>query len=230
MPGACKSSAKRKPKSAAPVSALVAVGWNWLGQKHRVMRTGLWVFVLVWTMTVYAAFWVRTSNPETHRVQGLYQAAQHNYAEAIGSLSQMLRLKPDDADTHCLLANILSEQDKAVEAVQHYREALRSRPDFPEALNNLALMLATSQETDIRNTAQAIQPAERACELTFYGTPSYISTLAVACAEAGRFDDAISTAQKACALASQSGKQELLERYQYLLALYLKHQPCRTAK
>ncbi len=27
-----------------PFSALVAVGWNWLGQKHRVMRTVLWVF------------------------------------------------------------------------------------------------------------------------------------------------------------------------------------------
>jgi tetratricopeptide (TPR) repeat protein len=204
-----------------PFSALVAVGWNWLGQKHRVMRTGLWVFVLVWTMTVYAAFWVRSSNPETYRVRGIGQAAQHNYAEAIGSLSQMLRLKPDDADTHCLLANILSEQDKAVEAVQHYREALRSRPDFPEALNNLALMLATSQETDIRNTAQAIQPAERACELTLYGTPGYISTLAVAYAEAGRFDEAISTADKACEVASESPDKDSLKESQAFLAINL---------
>jgi hypothetical protein len=48
-----------------PFSALVAAGWNWLGQKHRAMRTALWVFLLVWTMTVYAAFWVRAGNPET---------------------------------------------------------------------------------------------------------------------------------------------------------------------
>ena len=84
-----------------PFSALVAVGWNWLGQKHRAMRIVLWVVLLVWTMTVYATFWVRSSNPETHRVRGIYQAMQHSYAEAIASLSQTLRLNPDDADAHC---------------------------------------------------------------------------------------------------------------------------------
>jgi Tfp pilus assembly protein PilF len=185
------------------------------------MRTVLWVVLLVWTMTVYAAFWVRTSNPETHRVQGLYQAAQHNYAGAIESLSQTLRLKPDDADAHCILAEILSNQNRAVEAVQHYREALRIRPDLPKALNNLALMLATSREADIKNPAHAIQLAERACELTFYGTPGYISTLTVACAEAGRFDDAISTGQKACEVASESGDENLVKQNQEYLAINL---------
>jgi Flp pilus assembly protein TadD len=204
-----------------PFSALVAVGWNWLGQKHRAMRTVLWVVLLVWTMTVYAAFWVRNSNPETCRVRGSYQITQQHYAEAIGILSQTLRLKPDDADTHCILAEILSDQNKAVEAVQHYREALRIRPDFPEALNNLALMLATSKEADIRNAAHAIQPAERACELTLYGTPGYISTLAVAYAEAGRFDDAISTAEKACEVASESSDKTLLKQNQEFLAISL---------
>jgi len=204
-----------------PFSALVAVGWNWLGQKHRAMRTVLWVILLVWTMTVYAAFWVRNSNPETGRIRGSYQITQQRYAEAIENLTQTLRLKPDDADAHCLLAEILSGQNKAVEAVQHYHEALRIRPDFPEVLNNLALMLATSKETDIRNAAHAIQLAERACELTLYGTPSYISTLAVAYAEAGRFDDAISTAQKACALASESSDKDLLKQNQEFLAINL---------
>ena len=204
-----------------PFSALVAAGWNWLSRKHRAMRTVLWVLLLAWTMTVYTAFWVRSNNPETYRVHGLYQVAQHNYAEAIESLSQTLRLKPDDADAHFLLAEILRAQNKAVEAVQHYREALRIRPDFPEALNNLAWLLATSKEADIRNTVHAIQLAERACELTFYSTPIYISTLAVAYAEAGRFDDAISTAEKACELASESGDENLLKQNQEFLAINL---------
>jgi len=52
-----------------------------------------------------------------------------------------------------------------------------------------------------------------------------VGTLAAAYAEAGRFDDAIAAAQKACSLASQSGDQELLQKNQQLLALYLKHQP-----
>jgi Tfp pilus assembly protein PilF len=192
-----------------PFSALVAAGWNWLGQKHRAMRIMLWVLLLVWTMTVYAAFWIRNSNPETYRVRGIYQITQQRYAEAIGSLSQTLRLKPDDADTHFFLAEILSPQNKAVEAVQHYREALRIRPDFPEALNNLAWLLATSKEAGARDGAQAVQLAERACELTLYGTPIYISTLAVAYAEAGRFDDAIATAQKVRTLATEADETDL---------------------
>lgn len=192
-----------------PFSALVAAGWDWLGQKHRAMRTVLWVLLLVWTMTVYAAFWIRNSNPETYRVRGIYQITQQRYAEAIGSLSQTLRLKPDDADTHCILAEILSRQNKAVEAVQHYRKALRIRPDFPEALNDLAWLLATSKEAGARDGAQAVQLAERACELTLYGTPIYISTLAVAYAEAGRFDDAIATEQKARTLAAEADETDL---------------------
>ncbi|MGA2787245.1 MAG: tetratricopeptide repeat protein [Verrucomicrobiota bacterium] len=201
-----------------PFSALVAVGWGWLGQKHRAMRTVLWVVLLVWAMTAYAAFWIRNSNPETHRARGICQAAQHNYPEAIGSLTQTLRLNPDDADAHCYLAEILSDQNQAAEAVQHYREALRIRPDFPEALNHLALILAIRKETDIKNATHAIQLAEHACKLTFYGTPIYISTLAVAYAEAGRFDEAISTADKACEVASESGDKDSLKDNQAFLA------------
>jgi hypothetical protein len=53
--------------------------------------------------------------------------------------------------------------------------------------------------------------------------------LAAAYAEAGRFDDAIAMAQKACAMASESGEQDLLKRNQELLALYRTHQPYREA-
>jgi hypothetical protein len=56
-----------------------------------------------------------------------------------------------------------------------------------------------------------------------------VGTLAAAYAEAGRFDDAIATAQKACALATAAGEQDLLEKNQKLLALYRAHQPYHEA-
>jgi 4-amino-4-deoxy-L-arabinose transferase-like glycosyltransferase len=210
-----------------PFSALIAVGWNWLSQKHSVMRTVLWVFLLVWTITSYATFWIRSGNPETYRVRGIHQIAQQNYADALVSLSQVLQINPDDADTHCIVAEILSDQYKPAEAVQHYREALRIRPNFPEALNNLALMLDTREETDISGTTRAIHLAERACKLTLYRTPDYLNTLAKAYAQAGRFDEAISTEQKAYILASQSGSTDLLKKNQELLNLYQNHQTYR---
>jgi hypothetical protein len=53
--------------------------------------------------------------------------------------------------------------------------------------------------------------------------------LAAAYAEAGRFEEAVATAQKACALASESSQQELLKRNQELLELYRQHQPYHEA-
>ena len=192
-----------------PFSALVAVGWIGLRQKHRVWQTALWVLLLVWTMTVYTAFWIRSSNPETYRVRGIYLAGQQRYAEAMENFSRALQLRPDDAEAHCHLAEILSRQNKAVEAARHYREALRIRPDFPEALNNLAWMLATSKEPGVRDGAQAVQLAERACALTQYQKTVCIDTLVAAYAEAGRFDDAIATAQKARTLAAEADETDL---------------------
>jgi Tfp pilus assembly protein PilF/4-amino-4-deoxy-L-arabinose transferase-like glycosyltransferase len=192
-----------------PFSALVAVGWIGLRQKHRVWQTALWVLLLVWMMTVYTAFWIRSSNPETYRVRGIYLAGQQRYAEAMENFSRALQLAPDDAEAHCHLAEILSRQNKAVEAARHYREALRIRPDFPEALNNFAWMLATSKEPGARDGAQAVQLAERACALTQYQKTVCIDTLVAAYAEAGRFDDAIATAQKARILATEADETDL---------------------
>jgi Flp pilus assembly protein TadD len=113
------------------------------------------------------------------------------------------------------------------EAVLHLNEVLRIKPDSIGIMNNLAWLLATSRETSVRDGARAVSLAEQACQLTHYRQTTLVGTLAAAYAEAGRFDDAISTAQKACALASESGQQELLKRNQELLELYRAHQPDR---
>jgi hypothetical protein len=98
-----------------------------------------------------------------------------------------------------------------------------------DVLNYLAWLLATSPDAQIRDGVQAVQYAGRACELTHYGVPLFVDTLAAAYAEAGRFDDAISMAEKACALATATSDQGLLKRNQDLLALYRTHQPYHEA-
>ena len=98
-----------------------------------------------------------------------------------------------------------------------------------KTLNNLAWLLATCPDAHLRDGVQAVQYAERACELTHSGVTILVGTLAAAYAEAGRFEEAVATAQKACALASRTGDPELLKRNQELLALYLKHQPYHEA-
>jgi hypothetical protein len=126
---------------------------------------------------------------------------------------------------------------KPEESNKSNQSALPIDPDSNEAsknryladLNNHAWMLATSSEAKERNGELAVKLAERACELTHYRETILIGTLAAAYAEAGRFDDAISTGQKACALASELGNAELLKRNQELLELYREHQPYHEA-
>ena len=56
-----------------------------------------------------------------------------------------------------------------------------------------------------------------------------VGTLAAAYAEAGRYDDAITATEKACALETAAGEKELLEKNRKLLVLYRARQPYREA-
>ncbi|MGA2243225.1 MAG: tetratricopeptide repeat protein [Verrucomicrobiota bacterium] len=149
--------------------------------------------------------------------------------EAIAYYQKTLRINPDFADAHYNLGNILLQKGNVNEAIAHLQKALQIKPDSPDVLNNLAWLLATSPDAHIRDGVQAVKYAERACELTHHGVTLLVGTLAAAYAEAGRYDDAIAAAEKACALASAAGDQGLLKRNQDLLALYLKHQPYHEA-
>jgi hypothetical protein len=97
-------------------------------------------------------------------------------------------------------------------------------------LNNLAWVLATSPDNQIRDGSLAVELARRACELTHYETPIPMSTLAAAYAEAGHFEDAVSTAQDACTLAGQLGETNVLNKNQQLLLLYQSHKPYRVTE
>ena len=168
-------------------------------------------------------------NAEAYKWLGNVLDAQDKPGDASRALAcfeKSLKLQPT-AGAHTQMAGILTRQAKYPEAAGHYLAALRLNPNSPDVLNNLAWLLATCPDAHIRNGVQAVKYAERACELTHHQMTPMVGTLAAAYAEAGRFDDAISTAQKACALAIAAGEQDLLKRNQELLVLYRAHQPYR---
>jgi protein O-mannosyl-transferase len=167
---------------------------------------------------------------EAHNNLGYALCQKGRLDEAMAQYQTALQIKPDYADAHYNLGVALLRKGKADEAIAHYQIALQINPDNAEVLNNLACLLATCPDAHIRNGAQAVQYAGRACELTHYDMTITVSTLAAAYAEAGRFDDAIATAQKACALAAASGEQDLLRKNQQLLALFRARQPYHEAE
>ena len=146
-----------------PFSALVAVGWDWLRQRHRAVGIAVWVLLLVWSMTVYTSFWVRSANPATQLVRitelGSALLQQGKLDEAIGQYQEAIRLKPDYANAHNNLGIAFARKGQTDEAIGQYREAIRLKPDHADAHNGLGVALHKEGQMDeaIRQLQEAIR-------------------------------------------------------------------------
>jgi len=89
-----------------------------------------------------------------------------------------------------------------------------------EMVNTLAWILATNADSMIRNGKEAVLYAEMACKDTGYKEAAILDTLAVAYAEAGRFQEAVITAQKAIEKAEKSQDKSVVEEMKKRLQLY----------
>ena len=123
------------------------------------------------------------------------------------------------------LGYVFQQDGRAADAKDCYQKAIELQPQFIPAQVGLAWILATWPEASLRNGSLAVALMEKANQLSDGNDPKVLRTLAAAYAEAGQFDDAIATAQKAIALAKQNGQTNLLEQNEGLLDFYLKHQP-----
>ena len=103
------------------------------------------------------------------------------------------------------------------QAIEYFTRAIEARPDWVEPMDKLAWFLATHRNEKIYNPQKAIQLAERTCELTGYKQPMLMDTLAIAYAAAGKFDEAITTAENAFELALSSGHQQIVRHLRWRL-------------
>jgi tetratricopeptide (TPR) repeat protein len=143
-----------------------------------------------------------------------------NVEEAIVHFQRALQIEPDYAKAHYNLGDALLQKGNADEAIAQYQKALQIKPDFVEALNNLARVLATCPQASLRNGNKAVELAEQAERLGGSESPEILDTLAAAYAEAGRFGDAVRSAQKAIELARAAGRQDMVKQLNGKLKLY----------
>lgn len=139
-------------------------------------------------------------------------------------------LPPDErrlplAEAHYRLGEAFWKQGKVDQAIPHYRRAVEMVPSHLTAVNGLAWLLATSEQEPPGSASEAISLAEKACSATGYTEPIFLDTLAAAYARAGRFRDAVQTAQRAVDIARKSGRAGLVKRIEARLALYRNRHP-----
>ncbi len=162
-----------------------------------------------------------------HLNAGTICAQTGRFDEALKHLRNAVRLNSGDTLAHFHLAAALAKSGDAQSAIAEYEEAIRLNQDLIPALNNLAWLRATHPDANLRNGREAVRLAEQACDLSQRREAFALGTLAAAYAEAGRFPDAISTAEKAIELANPNQQNTIVEKNRQALECYRAGKPWR---
>ncbi len=125
-----------------------------------------------------------------------------------------------DGRFHTLLADAFLRAGLQKDAIAEYEKAVRNSVEDPLPRNGLAWLLATSSDASIRNGNRAVELANEAVRLSHGKDPSYLRTLAAACAESGRFVEAKQYAGRAFRAAELLDNRSLLDALRDEIALY----------
>ncbi len=136
-----------------------------------------------------------------------------------------LAVTRDNHIAHAHLGQALLDEGRPALAIEHWREAVRIRPDFDTAANNLAWLLATSPDPAVRDPEEALRYARLAEEAGAPDDPAILDTLAAAHAAAGRFGAARDLLRRAVRLAVADGDEDLARDLRARLALYRAGRP-----
>jgi Flp pilus assembly protein TadD len=145
--------------------------------------------------------------------------------DAVAPLQYAVELQPDDPKSHHMLAVALTTIGHSSAAVRHFREAIRLQPDSPRALRDLAWLRATHADAGMRDPGEAVRLASRAAELSGGRDPTILDTLAAAYASAGRFEEAVRTAEAAEALCAAGFAPAMAAEIRMRLNLYRAGKP-----
>jgi tetratricopeptide (TPR) repeat protein len=167
------------------------------------------------------------------------------FVEAVTAGREALRLSPSDPEVHMLVGcslgmasvadrrevsaftpdfqrvpdgSVTSSEQLAKNGLAHLETALALAPEFADAWNHLAWILATHPETAVRDGKRAAACAERACALQKTPSADMLRTLAAARAEARDFSgalEALAQAEKA-AVGDRTASQSWLDQMKKL--------------
>ena len=117
-------------------------------------------------------------------------------------------LQPNSEEALAQVHQILVSLAKMPDGLQRLRDIAANAPDSPRMLDELAWLLATYPDSNVRDGAEAVRLAERACELTNRRDAALVVTLAAAYAETRDFSRAVATGQEALRKAQAIGDPE----------------------
>jgi hypothetical protein len=129
-------------------------------------------------------------------------------------------MHPDDTDALYIFAELLVQHGREIEALNHYRIALKRNPELDQVMNNIAVILAIDPRSAYFNPQEAIRLAKRACESTSCKHTRMLFTLSIAYGSAGQLSFAKAAASMALEAARADGDQQMAELIQKQIKNY----------
>jgi len=152
---------------------------------------------------------------------------QNQFEEAVVYYDRALSLAPTNAVVQLNLGTALLKSGRPQDAVSAYRRALHEDPKLAGAKLQLAWVLATARDDNLRDGTEAVRLAEEIRSEFGEHHVRLLDVLAAAYAEVGRFDEACEAASKALTAAASSGLAEYEQSLGARLRLYRHSKPYR---
>jgi tetratricopeptide (TPR) repeat protein len=168
------------------------------------------------------------SHPEVAEIygnRGKVMSVQSKWPAAVADYREAIRLSPRKASYRYYLAHALSKTGDAAGSESEYLAGIRLDPKWPERAAASAWRNATDQNPLERNGVWAVQLAEQASEAREGRRPELLDVLAAALAEAGRFEEALATAERAIRGAEKAGREDIAATVRERCEFYRQHKP-----
>jgi tetratricopeptide (TPR) repeat protein len=162
---------------------------------------------------------------EVYNIRGSAYFLKGQYDQAITDYARALEINPRDATAYLGRGLAYYRKGQHDQAITDYIMALEIDSKFAMAYSELAWLMATCPEGRYRDGKRAVELAEKA--VTLKDDASYVDTLAAAYAEAGRFQDATKTQERAITKLKQQGETKKLPKYEERLLSYKARKPWR---
>ena len=155
-----------------------------------------------------------------HYHLGVALAQLDQFAEAMGAFDRAVELDSGWKRASLKVGIFWVQLGLHDVAIAAFRTGLEEHPDNFDLANSLAWVLATCPQDGLRDGAEAVRLAEAVRARVGSNNPTVLDTLAAAYAEAGRFEEAVATAERALAAAGEQGMKELVDKVEKRLGLY----------
>ena len=140
-----------------------------------------------------------------------------------------IRIDPGHVQSLDALGSIHLLAGDAAEAVRYFQSVLELAPDRSFARNNLAWILATCPNPEIRDGEKALLLATQLVENEGGEKPAFLDTLSAAQAECGHFKEAIATARRGAQLARNAEQAALASQMEQRITLYQRGEAYRDS-